>query len=77
MFLILPLNGGLDINGVAGTLQLGAHGGHTDDLLHERMVAFFSVGPLFSVLWSYGEYLSFGVTAEPDCTVARIHRLGY
>ena len=48
LFLIGSLNDGLDINGVAGTVQLGAHGskGHTDDLQHERMVAFFSVGPL-------------------------------
>ena len=49
LFVIRSLNDGLDINGVAGTVQLGAHGskGHTDDLQHERMVAFFSVGPPF------------------------------
>ena len=49
LFVIRSLSDGLDINGVAGTVQLGAHGskGHTDDLQHERMVAFFSVGPLF------------------------------
>ena len=46
MFLIQSLNEGLDIHVDAGTVQLGAHGskGHTDDLKHERMVAFFSVG---------------------------------
>ena len=61
LFVIRSLNDGLDINGVAGTVQLGAHGskGHTDDLHHERMVAFFSVGPLLSLLWSHGEFLSF------------------
>ena len=34
LFVIRSLNDGLDINGVAGTVQLGAHGskGHTDDL---------------------------------------------
>ena len=34
LFVIRSLNEGHDINGVAGTVQLGAHGskGHTDDL---------------------------------------------
>ena len=34
LFVIRSLNDWFDINGVAGTVQLGAHGskGHTDDL---------------------------------------------
>ena len=56
-FLIRPLGENLDINVAYGDVRRVAHGstekGHTDDLYHERMVA-FSVSPSFSsavVVW--------------------------
>ena len=41
LFLIGSLKEGLDLDGVDGTVRLDAYGskGHTDDLKHERVVA--------------------------------------
>ena len=80
LFVIRWLNDGLDTNGVAGTVQLGAHGskGHTDDLLHERMVAFSFSGPSsFLCCGHMANFFLLSLTAGPDCTAAHVHRLGH